>query len=73
MNVQVGTEVSCPRCDKVMVRCVRVPKQGSLMWADCFENVDWHGKEGDLARCDCGCAFFLAGVGVFVKGLGYTW
>lgn len=73
MNVKVGTEVSCPNCGKVMVRCIRVPETGSISWADCFENVEWTGRAGDWATCPCGGVFFVAGFGLYVKGIGYTW
>lgn len=72
-NFKVGTEVSCPECRKVMVRCLRVPERGSLDWADCFEVVHWQRKEGQWPRCDCGTPFALPGVGLHVKGIGFTW
>jgi hypothetical protein len=73
MNVKPGSEISCPFCDKVMVRCLKVPERGQQDWADCFEAVDWKGQAGDHAACDCGGIFYLAGAGVYVKGVGYTW
>lgn len=76
-KIDVGTEISCPGCERVMMRCIEKPEPGMNGYDRCFENVEWNGKAGDKTLCQhCGGAFMTLSPldsGCYVKGLGYTW
>jgi hypothetical protein len=76
-NIVKGTEITCPKCHQVMVRCIETPTIGMVNWARCFENVKWTGGVGSLALCnECGATFARWSLGtghqLHVEGIGFT-
>lgn len=50
--LEVGDEITCPECERVMLRCIEVPTIGMRGYARCFENVDWLGGAYHQTRCN---------------------
>ena len=50
-NIKEGTEITCPKCNKVMIKCVIPPTLGKVIQPYMFEPVNDTPKSGKPASC----------------------
>ncbi len=72
MKLEPQDEISCPDCDRVMVKCLSVPKRGESNWAHHFELVEFKGQPGDKCNCShCGSCWMTALYHVHIRTKGW--
>lgn len=74
-ELEIGDEITCPECARVMVRCVKKPEKGMLpeFWMSCFVGEKFEARAGNIIKCpyddsDFGNPFY----GFHVEGKGYV-
>jgi hypothetical protein len=73
-RIAVGDVISCPKCDRDMLRCIEQPVLGSKDYTKCFEDLGWGGDMGFVTICPTdGAAWCVTGpfFAVHVQGKGW--
>lgn len=73
-NVNIGTEITCPKCHKIMVRCIKNIRTGDTISGEFFRSVNASIVHGARIICPFdGSAYIRPGMGAHIEEYGWTW